>query len=198
MTCPSCFCISPRMADINDDLPQPTCPTTAIRRPDGTEMLMLQYAECKLITDNVPLYTTDHSTTRSSATAKRPARCAVSWNLSLLLYEWRKQIECQPEEHFQQHFILLPAQFCTRIIRLSYSDHTMPWVSSKYSRITYVVVVNWTIAVITRFDYHQSCWRHCILLCHHTITDKTIFFGSKASELETSRPAEKRSFQTYV
>lgn len=30
------------MAESNDDLPQPTCPTTATRREDGTEMLMLQ------------------------------------------------------------------------------------------------------------------------------------------------------------
>ena len=41
VTCPSCFCISPRIDDSNEDLPQPTWPTTATRRPGGTEMLTL-------------------------------------------------------------------------------------------------------------------------------------------------------------
>ena len=44
-TSPSIFSISPSRAEIREDLPQPTWPTTATREPWGTSMLMLGHTE---------------------------------------------------------------------------------------------------------------------------------------------------------
>ena len=38
LTLPFCFSISPRMADINEDFPQPTCPTIATSLPRFTSI----------------------------------------------------------------------------------------------------------------------------------------------------------------
>lgn len=38
---PLFFSISPKSAEIRDDLPHPTCPTTATKEPGLTEKLML-------------------------------------------------------------------------------------------------------------------------------------------------------------
>ena len=37
--------ISPSIADMRDDFPQPTCPTTATRLPSGTDRFILEWKE---------------------------------------------------------------------------------------------------------------------------------------------------------
>jgi len=47
----------------------------------------------------------------------------------------------------------------------------MPWVSSTDFRTTNLVDVNWTVAVIVSFDYHQSCWWHRVLHRQRNVMD---------------------------
>ena len=48
-TCPDNFSISPKSADIREDLPQPTCPTRATNLPSGTCRFMLKARTCVII-----------------------------------------------------------------------------------------------------------------------------------------------------